>query len=111
MNLNDLIIIYLACGAPFGVYQITKRQQDRSTKSWIVILASLLFWPVFVVALLVDRFVFDGHRAEAATNARIESIRTEIERVAFSAGATALLFEFREAFYRFTGRFQAANTE
>jgi hypothetical protein len=109
MKLSDLIIIYLACGSPFGVYQITKRQQDRSATGWVLILSSFLFWPVFAIGLLVDRFVPGKRAADTAANARIECIRSEIERAAFPSGATASLFEFREVFYRFTGLFEAAN--
>jgi len=111
MNLSDLIIIYLACGSPFGVYQITKRQQQPSPGSWASILTSFLLWPVLAITLLVDRIVSDRDNTDATANARIERIRSDIERIAFSGGATAALFEFREVFYRFTGLFAAANTE
>lgn len=111
MQLTDLIIIYLACGAPFGVYQITKRQPEASVGNWAIMLASFLLWPVFAVTLIANWTAADEDNTDTLANARIENIRSEIERVAFAGGETAALFEFREVFYRFTGLFEAANTE
>ena len=109
MKLSDLLIIYLACGSPFGVYQITSGRQERSFRRYIVIAASFLFWPIFVVSLLLRRRSFGEKNAEITANALIENIRAELERVAFAGGETTALFEFREVFYRFTGLFEAAN--
>ena len=109
MNATDLIIIYLACGSPFGVYQITKWQEGQSAGSLAKTLMSFLLWPMFAVTLLVNRLNRD--RPEEAANGRVEDIRSAIERIAFSEGSTAALFDFREVYYRFTGLFEAANTK
>ena len=108
MNVTDLIIIYLACGSPFGVYQITKRQDEQPTTKWLVVLASFLLWPGFTAAIIIDRVVSKNDGTEKVS--RIEHFRTGIERAAFDGGATSSLFEFREVFYRFTGLIEAANS-
>ena len=109
MTVTDLIIIYLACGSPFGVHQITRRQNGQASTSWLIVLASFLFWPGFATALLIGRFVSENVGNEDAS--RIERFRTEIERVGFTGEATSSLFEFREVFYRFTGLIEAANSK
>lgn len=110
MKLTDLIIIYLACGSPFGVYQITKRQPAGSTR-WAVIVSSFLFWPIFAVTLLVDLFVSQDARVKALAHSQIEHIRSEVESIAFSDATIVSVFEFREVFYRFAGLLEAAREQ
>ncbi len=110
MNLTDLIIIYLACGAPFGVYQITKRQDVGSSAGWISISSSFLLWPAAAASLVIGRIFFNSGQTELDRRTRIEKIRIEIENAAFSGDAVSAVFEFREIFYRFIGLSEAAYT-
>lgn len=100
----DLLIIYLACGAPLGVYQITAGQPLRSRAVWFDIPAAFLFWPA-VAAVLLFRRLTSGDKIHAA---RTEEFRGDIERLAFVDPTIARLFEFREAFYRYTGLVETA---
>ena len=109
MNVIDLIIIYLACGSPFGVYQITNRKNDRQAVNWLNVFSSFLLWPVFAIALLAKHVFRSGDSTAAIRHNHLEDIRSEIERIAFSDGTISALFEFREIFYRFTGLVEAAN--
>jgi len=109
MNVTDLIIIYLACGSPFGVYQITKRQPARSGVEWLKIVLSFLLWPVYLADLLIGRIFNSRERADEDRRYRIEEIRLDIEHLAFSGEPISLLFEFREVFSRFTGLSDAVN--
>ena len=109
MNITDLIIIYLACGSPFGVYQITMRQPDRSGVEVLKIVSSFLFWPLYLGDLLIGRIFNSRERADEDRHFRIEEIRQEIECLAFSGESISRLFEFREIFYRFTGLSEAVN--
>ena len=108
MNFTDLIIIYLACGSPFGVYQITKRQPVRSGVEWLKIVLSFLFWPAFAAALLARRILPNETQRKGEFQNRTEDLRLDFERAAFTGKSISSLFEFRETFYRFVGLSEAA---
>jgi hypothetical protein len=107
VNLSELLIIYLACGSPFGVYQFTRSQLPLSLAGWARIISSFLFWPGFAIMWLAARLT-SRHSKEGDAGSPVEQIRSKIEDIAFSEGTTSSLFEFREVFYRFTGLFEAA---
>lgn len=104
MSLVELIIIYLACGAPFAVFKATSRDTKASTK-WLVFVTALIGWPVFA-AMLFTRHVrtdADGH------DPMIERLRTQMETAAFPDNEIQGVFDFRETFYRFVGLSNAVN--
>lgn len=111
MELADLIVIYLACGSPFCVYQITKSEKAASARDRTGVVLSFLFWPVFLIYLLANRLAPGAGNDDAADRTRIEFLRGEIEQAAFLDRTTASLFEFREVFYRYAGLVEAARTE
>jgi hypothetical protein len=92
----DLVIIYLACGAPFGVYELTITRSKRNVP--LRGLTAALIWPLFAVRHLKRYF-------EADTRLRddVQRIRTGLEREIFSKITFGDVFEFREAYQRFTG--------
>jgi hypothetical protein len=109
MNLSDLIIIYLACGAPFGVYHFTKRGPSLANAKWLAVAGSFLFWPIFVFGFLVRHFISgNGTVQTAATAGRVEQIRNQIEAIAFFDSSMTSLFEFRDVYYRFISLLTAA---
>ncbi len=60
MGISEILIIYLAVGAPIGVYAIV-RSKNLLTKNLIGILAAnVLFWPVFASLEFVPKAV-SGH--------------------------------------------------
>lgn len=99
MNIIEFLIIYLACGAPFGVYRATSRFTHPSSRSWLKIIGAFAFWPISAVFLLSHRLA----KKARPKREELESLRQQIENAAFADGETQALFEFREAFYRFTG--------
>lgn len=108
MNVSDIIIIYLACGSPFGVYQITKRKRSSSGVDWHHVAVAFIFWPVAAAALLVTK-IFPGdatHNVEFQN--RLEDLRLDFEQTAFLGESVSSLFEFRETFERFAGLSVAA---
>lgn len=109
MNVTDLIIIYLACGSPFGVYQITKRQPARSGAEWLKVVLSFIFWPAIAVALLVGKIFPNEVLRKAEFQNHIEDLRLDFEQAAFAGESISSLFEFRETFYRFVGLSEAAD--
>lgn len=101
MGVLDTVIVYLACGSPFGVYQLTRREKDPAGHHWLSAFASFVFWPGYLLALVIDRS--PASRRKPSAHDEIESIRCRIERYAFKNKPTAPLFEFREVYYRYTG--------
>ena len=106
MNAVDLIIIYLACGSPFGVYRATSQWPI----DWLNVLLGFLFWPAFAALLIADRLFSKKARARAEFQLRLEDIRLALENTAFSGESIAGLFDFRETFYRYVGLSDAAIT-
>ncbi len=113
MTYIDLAIIYLACGSPLSMHYFFGLR-GKPTPYFIArgILATL-FWPVGIVSLLRDA---SRARAKGAsisilteTDMLLDSIRVEMESVAFQNKNTASVFEFREVFTRYTGLVQAAS--
>ena len=104
MSLVELVIIYLACGAPFAVFKATSRDANASTK-WLVFVTALIGWPVFA-AMLITRRV---RTATAPHDAAIEQLRVRMETAAFPDNEIQSVFDFRETFYRFVGLSNAVN--
>ncbi len=109
MNATDLIIIYLACGSPFAVFQATTREKGRSGVNWARVMMSFLFWPVFAITLLAGKIFPNEARSKAEFQNRLEGLRLDFEQVAFAGESISSLFEFRETFYRFVGLSEAAD--
>lgn len=103
----DLVIIYLACGSPLGVYQITAERAPRSTVDWARVAAVFIFWPVFAVLLLTSRIF----APPGLDHDRLDHIRREIEKIAFASFTMTRLFEFRETFNRYSGLAEIGNAK
>lgn len=104
MSLVELIIIYLACGAPFAVFRATSSDAGASTK-WLSFATALIGWPIFAAMLLFRRVRI----ATAAPDADIERLRVQMETAAFPDREIQGVFDFRETFYRFVGLSNAVN--
>lgn len=100
MDLIELIVIYLACGAPFGVYQATSKQNARLES-----LMAFLLWPIFAARLLRVRLA----RRPSVIENRLDALRIEMEKAAFPNTDIQALFDFREVFDRFTGLAEHVN--
>lgn len=106
MNFVDLLIVYLACGSPFAVYQATTRENGPQSRRFARIAFSLFLWPVIAAGSVKARLqrAFSG----GLTVKDLENIRNEIEEVLFPDGSSSNVFEFRDSFYRFAGLEQAS---
>jgi hypothetical protein len=102
MNWTEFAIIYLACGAPFGVYQLTREPRPLSASNLPGVLVAFFAWPVVAVRFLWRRFFPGDEERERSLNVRIEGARVQIESIAFPAGSAGELFEFRDVYYRYT---------
>ena len=108
MEFSDLLIIYFAAGAPFGVYRITTVRGRPDLKAIVNVALYLCLWPVYTILLLRDQF---SAGTTDVSSGVIDSIRTGIEQLAFANGSAGAIFEFREIFNRYAGLSEAAMAE
>ncbi|MFN2501059.1 MAG: hypothetical protein ABR530_03490 [Pyrinomonadaceae bacterium] len=109
MTIIDLIIVYLAAGAPFGVFQMTRNEPSSTLGQAPAALFSLALWPICLIFFgkkLLSSSFFATTQCISDCGA---SLRHEIERVTTAGSSTRLLFEFREIFYRYAGLLDAAD--
>lgn len=97
------MIIYLACGSPFGVYYFTNLRNDLSPRSILIVVFRFLVWPISLIGLLRMKLFSTNELAEAILDKKISYIREELEDIAFSDAAASSIFDFREIFSRFAG--------
>lgn len=124
MNLRDLFIIYLACGAPFGVYYFLQNRKHLETKIlWLKSLARFVFWIPLAIQIVARKSLFtnlygNGFDKSANSDAKrefeIEAIRKFFENILFITDLKLSIYEFREIFDRYAGlslEIQSANEE
>ncbi|MFZ1702314.1 MAG: hypothetical protein WBO10_07765 [Pyrinomonadaceae bacterium] len=102
MQFSELIIIYLACGAPFAVHRATSMHPPN----WFSVAAAFAVWPVSAIDLVIGHF----KRASVDDERFIDGIRSRIEAIAFPTSEIQSVFEFREVYYRFVGLSKAATS-
>lgn len=113
MNWNDLIIIYLACGAPLAVYYFLQNRNlpDRKFLS-LKTFVRLLFWIPYAIRLVARNRVFtkfynldfDRHaNSDADAGEKISALQRELEDALGEACPRFSIYEFREIFERYTG--------
>src|SRR6478672_13493673 len=99
VSIVDVTIIYLACGAPFGVYRASS-----GDSTWMRVVLSVLIWPVFAIRLATSK----GRQRATNIQDLLLSTRKSIETAAFVASSPEAVFDFREIFDRYTGLALAA---
>lgn len=109
MKLIDLLIIYFACGAPFGVYQFTNVRTSLDAKVLTQIFWHIGFWPVFAAMALRKWFSSGRHLTESLVDRRTQFIRSEIEYLVFADESVSIILDFRELLFRYAGLSRAAN--
>lgn len=112
MGFTDFLIIYLACGAPFGVYHfVQNRKTSGLGRSLSGAFLRFVFWIPFAVAMVVRRsslanlytLGFDGvTNSDSKRSREISSIRRRIEDLA-AANTDLSVFDCREVVERFIG--------
>lgn len=107
MDFFDLFIIYLACGAPFGVYYFVDHR-DRSNRVFFKSLLVALFWFAAAFQLLRKHFAKGMTRAGRSgqlsfRDDEILETKKRLEAVLIKDKAGATVFEVREVLDRYTG--------
>lgn len=116
MNIYDWLIIYLACGAPFGVYYFFQNRRALKPKSiWLKTVLIFLFWLPFAIRLFLEnrnlKNIFDK---QGDLDSKIEKnllpLRKNLETTIISLIPqrdenipSPTIFEIREILERYTG--------
>ena len=124
MNLRDLLIIYLACGAPFGVYYFLQNRNRTETKLlWLKSLLRFVAWIPFALQMvartsfltnLYNNNFAHSSESDAKKELAIEEIKKVFENIFSPAEFSFSIYELREIFDRYVGlslEVQAENGE
>jgi hypothetical protein len=103
MHFAELIIIYLAYGAPFGVYDLSCSRKKPSLADLHLTAAKFIFWPVLVGSWVRTWFLRGRRRELGHLENDIEVLREQLERTAFCDGSAETILGFREVYARYTG--------
>ena len=110
MSFSDVLIIYLACGAPVGVYFYLKNRRLYSKQLWLKTILNFVFWIPFFLQLILKRriqYVFSKKLFNSETKAGNEnqllSVQRKIENILIENNPKISIYEFREVFERFAG--------
>ncbi len=107
MNLFDAIIIYLACGAPFGVYNFVN-QRNRQNRVFFKPVLISLFWFPFAIGLfqkyvtkkLPDSILFKN---EILKEQEIVETKNDLEQIFQKNNFGVSIFEIKEILERYVG--------
>jgi len=120
MNLLDLLIIYFACGAPFGVYYFLKNRMRTDTRSLeLKTFLTFLFWVPFALLLLKRSVNFNAsvlnfgetHLVDSKREKEISSVQKEMEKILLASNLEISIYEFRETLERYAGLTLTAQTD
>lgn len=115
MNIFDAIIIYLACGAPFGVYHfLHHREKVDMGPLTLKALLEWVIWPASAVKMIGGSRLFSGRsktnfdplsELDAGQDEKVCEIQKSLEQVFFqgSGPAAISIYAFREVFDRYAG--------
>jgi hypothetical protein len=115
MPISEILIVYLAFGAPLAVYRYLETRKVSRRRRILMSLVTFGFWVPFAVRLSLRHFTnasFDGDfvspsrrkRSESVTNDRQEALRTAIAE----AGCPLPRHDLREVIERYAGLSEAA---
>lgn len=109
MNAIDFFIIYLACGAPFGVYYfLQNRNRFDSRLLWLETLLNFVFW-IPAAFLFLSRSAGLKTRSNVSETAgdakrnNLQSIQKQIEENFSESDLKISIYEFRETIERYVG--------
>ncbi len=111
MTLAEIIIIYLACGAPFGVQYLLDSNHRPVLHTIAGVISRFIIWPVGAAIMLASLFKaaprldLGGNNFNGDALARV---RSRFESQIMSSNRSASVFEFRDAFLRYTGLAESA---
>ena len=108
MNVNDLIIIYLACGSPFAVYYFFDNRKLPAA-SYLLFKSTLvfLFWIPFALNILLKNIKVIKSNPDKLSDSdiyeKIFPIQKELEKLLIQSRLNLSIYEFREIAERYIG--------
>ncbi len=109
----ELSIIYLACGAPFGVFYLLSSRSEKGRPTFVLkLLGNFVFWPQFAVRLLLgsewlrklfDSYVLGRVGYDFGDEEKLRRLRKDLERLCVASVGASRIFEFRDDFDRYAG--------
>ena len=109
MNSTDILIIYLACGAPFGVYYfLQNRAKLASGKLWLNTFFAFAFWIPAAIEFLRESKFFNrtasiDRDTESIREKKLNLIQKRFEKILQESSLKISIFEFREMIDRYIG--------
>jgi hypothetical protein len=113
MKVFDFLIIYLACGAPVGVYfYLQNRRRLFSKQLWLKTILNFLFWIPFVLQIIRNSVFFhkffpansdSTNKISTDSEKRIYEAQKKIENIIYENEINISVYEFREVCDRFVG--------
>ena len=105
MSYYDFFIIYLACGAPFGVHYFLQNFRHKQNKLFLFkVLLAFILWLPFAARLIVSKLNF--HQSQLLTTAeerKISSVQKQIETILLRSDSNISIYGLREIFDRYIG--------
>lgn len=120
MNPVDLFILYLACGAPFGVYFFFQnREKSPAAAILLKSFLTVVVWIPYALQLLNANITkkitvskFDAaDESDSALKKKLDEIQRRLMRIFLKSRADISVFEFREVVERYSGLTLAAQTD
>jgi hypothetical protein len=94
VSVIDIGIIYLACGAPFGVYRAYS-----PVYAWYDVILATIAWPLVAIRLTASTAL----SKPTSIHDELWMLREEFEAHLLGNSSPEMVFEFREIFDRYTG--------
>lgn len=116
MTLTDFIIIYLSCGAPFGVYNFYQKRAALSfTKQLLNSILVTLFWIPYAIRLLhsfiTNKLITIHFEKKENLDSIIDEFEKSFGKILLINKVDITIFEFREVLERYAGLTKASKTE
>lgn len=124
MRVTDFIIIYFACGAPFGVYFFTSNKNMPSNrKLWLKSFFVFVFWFPFFLGFIYKKDLFGKflgftkientvrNTGFEINEKKIFSIQKSLEQIIKRSGIDISIYQFRNVFERYAGLTLALNDQ
>lgn len=112
MNFFDILIIYLTCGAPIGVFYFLQTRKDKITLAGCAgTILTFLFWIPFLIHLINGKLSKKSFANKNNLENKIFEFQKYLENILQINDSQISIFEFRELFNRYVGLTIAAISE